>query len=104
MTTREAEEALKVANLIMLKVPEQIQVEDLDEIIGLKEGEFREYHEYVPKYGDRCWRARGRLATIIYRDLGNGWCRIVTVESVERGAYEKIKNNIKRIEKRGWTE
>lgn len=41
--------------------------------------ESKEYHEHVPEFGERAYKARGKDVDVIYWDTGNTWCDILAV-------------------------
>ena len=50
---------------------------DIDKIVEVEEGQ---YYEHAPEYGERAWRAKGKIANLILWDLGNGDYDVAGVE------------------------
>jgi len=71
----------------------EILAERLDELIKCDS-----YHEPVPEWGERAWIARGKLADVIYWDIGNSWCDIMHVFAKrEEGRETWLRNFFKQV-------
>ena len=51
---------------------------DIDKIVEVEDD--NPYYEHAPEYGERAWRARGKIANLILQDFGNGDYDVVGVE------------------------
>jgi len=38
-----------------------------------------DYHQHAPEFGIRAWKAKSKMADIIFWDEGNGWCNIIKI-------------------------
>ncbi len=81
------------------------EVEDdiLSEVIGCKG-----YHKRALKFGERAWIAEGKEFDVVYWDMGNGWCDILSILPKEcircRKKMEKFYERLRKAIARNYDE